>query len=357
MKIKRTIALGIMGCFLFSSIAWAEVLPEETSSLADPVKIEAVVEHSVKVTEDKIQEKDDLIEIDITIPVIEGLTDVDYQNQLNDIIKGNAEKALEEIKIQIEEYVLEAEKNGWEIRPYQLYINYELKANNDEFLSFTITNYTYTGGANGITLVNCYNIDKITNQAIELGDLFASGTDYRARIDDEIIKQIELRSQDENEMFFEGDLGFKGISGSDGFYLRDNDVVIVFPKYEIAPGYMGTPEFPIDLAGLRDSLAAIDNDKVVIEGLEIKTIVNPESQAVMIPLRQVAEKLGYTVEWNADEQKVLLTKDQAAASLKIGDQTYVANHKIPYILEPPVLINDYTYVPVEFLETVLLYKL
>lgn len=357
MKIKRTIALGIIGCFLFSSIAWAEVFPDETSSLADPVKIEAVVEHSVKVTEDKIQEKNDLIEIDVTIPVIEGLTDADYQEELNDLIKGNAEKALQEIKIQIEDYAAEAEKNGWEIRPYQLYINYALKTNDDDLLSFTITNYTYTGGANGITLVNCYNIDKKTNKFIELEDLFAPGMDYKAGINAAITKQIELRSQDEKEMFFEGNLGFKGIGNSDGFYLQDKDLVIVFPKYEIAPGYMGTPEFPIDLAGLKESLTAIDKDRILIEGLEIKTVVNQENQAVMIPLRQVAEKLGYTVEWNADEQRVLLTKDQAAASLKIGDQTYVANHKIPYILEPPILINDYTYVPVVFLETVLLYKL
>lgn len=357
MKIKQTIALGVMGCFLFSSIAIADPALVETND-AEPVKIEAAVGPGVKVTDVKIQEKNDLIEIDVTLPLIEGLTDSEYEEQLNSSIKIFGEEAVEDIKGQLEEYVLEAETNGWEIRPYHLHIDYDLKANTDDVLSFTITRYTYTGGANGITIVNCYNIDTKTNKAIELADLFPSGTDFETKINEEITQQIEVRSQDGNEMFFTDDLGFKGISATDGFYLQDNDIVIVFPKYEIAPGYMGTPEFPMDLTKLKNSLSVKDLNKIVIAGVEIKTMqFQGENQPVMIPLRQVAEILGYTIEWNGEEQKVLLTKDQASASLKIGDQTYVANHKIPYLLEPPVLVNDYTYVPVEFLETVLLYKL
>jgi hypothetical protein len=78
----------------------------------------------------------------------------------------------------------------------------------------------------------------------------------------------------------------------------------------------------------------------------------------MIPLRQVGEHLGYTVDWNAAQRSVMLTKGQATAKLKIDDNIYIANHKIPYILEAvPIIMNDRTFVPVSFLEQVLLYQL
>jgi hypothetical protein len=197
--------------------------------------------------------------------------------------------------MQVEEYAQEAKKNGWEVRPYQLFVDYDLKANNEAFLSFTITYYTYTGGANGMTVVGCFNIDKKTNKPIRLEDLFPQGADFKTKINNEIVKQIELRSKDKEEMFFGGDTGFKSIKDSQGFYLKDNDIVIVFPKYEIAPGFMGTPEFAINLAELKDGLALKDETKIVVEGLEIKTVINQENQTVMIPLRLTGEKLGYAV--------------------------------------------------------------
>lgn len=367
MKIKQTIVLGLMGCFLFSSTALAAPTlaePTITAGQQDSTIVvsgdesKAAVEQNNMLTAEKIQEKNDFLEIDITYPVISGLTAADFQEQLNYHIKKQVTYSKDIIEVQAEEYAQEAIKNGWEIRPYQLFIDYDLKTNNEAFLSFTITYYTYTGGANGMTVVGCINIDKKANTPIRLEDLFPEGADYKTKINNEIVKQIELRSADKEEKFFEGDMAFKSISDAQGFYLRDNDIVIVFPKYEIAPGFMGIPEFPINLAELKDGLAVKDENKIVVEGVEIETVMNQENQTVMIPLRLTAEKLSYTIAWNGEDQSVLLTKGEASAKLKIGDNIYIANHKIPYILEaPPVIINDYTYVPVSFLEKVLLYKL
>ncbi|CFY08248.1 Domain of unknown function DUF4163 [Syntrophomonas zehnderi OL-4] len=367
MKIKQTVALGIMGCFLFSSTAFAApTLAEPTITAkqqdlaiaANADRNDVAVKESVLITTEKIQKKNSILEIDIAYPVISGLTDVNFQKQLNDYIKKQVTTAKDEIQMQAEEYAREAKKNGWEVRPYQLSIDYDLKTNDEDFLSLTITYYTYTGGANGMTVVGSINIDKKANKSIQLKDLFPAGTDFKTKINNEIVKQIEMRSKDKEEIFFEGDMAFKSISDSQGFYLKDNDIVIIFPQYEIAPGAMGIPEFAINLAELKDSLAVIDEGKIVIEGLEIKTFFDRENKVVMIPLRQTGEKLGYTVTWKGDDRSVLLTKGNASAKLKIGDNIYIANHKIPYILEaPPVIVNDYTYVPVSFLEKVLLYKI
>ncbi|NLT20449.1 MAG: DUF4163 domain-containing protein [Syntrophomonadaceae bacterium] len=354
MKIKRTIASALMGCFLFSSMVFVAPTLAEPTPINDTVKIEVVVDKNNMISAEKIQEKNDFLEIDITYPVISGLTDADFQEQLNYHIKKQVTYSKDIIEVQAKEYAQEAKQNGWEIRPYQLFIDYDLKKNDEAYLSFTITYYTYTGGANGMTVVSCINIDKKANEPIHLAALFPREADYKTKINHEILKQIELRSQDENEMFFEGDMGFQSISDTQGFYLKDNDLVIVFPKYEIAPGAMGTPEFTIELVRLKDSLVVKDEGKIVIEGLEIKTVINQETQVVMIPLRQVTEKLGYTITWDGADRSVELYKGARWTKVKVGENQYFFAKVAPFPLEAaPVIINDRTYVPVSFLERIL----
>ncbi|MFQ7057552.1 MAG: RsiV family protein [Turicibacter sanguinis] len=49
--------------------------------------------------------------------------------------------------------------------------------------------------------------------------------------------------EDENE--------FKSIADNQTFYINSSgDVVVVFDKYSIAPGYMGFPEFTIHSSSL-----------------------------------------------------------------------------------------------------------
>ena len=46
--------------------------------------------------------------------------------------------------------------------------------------------------------------------------------------------------------FTQEDGGFRSIQEDQGFYVNERgNVVVVFLKYEIAPGYMGTQEFEI----------------------------------------------------------------------------------------------------------------
>ena len=73
------------------------------------------------------------------------------------------------------------------------------------------------------------------------------GDDYKKICDKSIKTQIEERKKDPNNSFFDGDMGFNGIKDNQKFYInKDGKVVIVFDKYEIAPGYMGQQEFVID---------------------------------------------------------------------------------------------------------------
>lgn len=76
---------------------------------------------------------------------------------------------------------------------------------------------------------------------------------------------------------------------------------------------------------------------------------------VMVPLRINAEKLDYTVEWHAEDQKVSLSKGAQYASFAIGTDSYSFSKAAPVALgHDPVLYNgDTTYVPLAFFTEVL----
>ena len=55
-----------------------------------------------------------------------------------------------------------------------------------------------------------------------------------------------MAADDEAVYFAPEDGGFRSISEDQGFYInQQGHVVVVFLKYEIAPGCMGTQEFEI----------------------------------------------------------------------------------------------------------------
>ena len=69
----------------------------------------------------------------------------------------------------------------------------------------------------------------------------------------------------------------------------------------------------------------------------------------MLPARFVAEALGAKVEWNGEERKVLITKDNVEIIIYIDSEVaYVNGEKV--ILDSPAFIeNDRTYTPIRFI--------
>lgn len=76
-------------------------------------------------------------------------------------------------------------------------------------------------------------------------------------------------------------------------------------------------------------------------------------KAVMVPLREICEKLGFTVTWNKDKT-VTLDDGTMHSTITIGEDAYIASTSIPgaigttapFILgAAPVIIKDSAYVP------------
>lgn len=100
------------------------------------------------------------------------------------------------------------------------------------------------------------------------------------------------------------------------------------------------------IRSLTDSKLSVKNDKKLVEiSLSPKRV----DGAVMLPLRDVLESLGYKVTWNGELQSIEISKGTQWTSIKLDNNSYFKNKMAPQKLSAaPSLIDGSTYVPMEF---------
>ncbi|MGB5945937.1 DUF3298 and DUF4163 domain-containing protein [Paenisporosarcina sp.] len=122
---------------------------------------------------------------------------------------------------------------------------FEIKTNERNILSLTLTVYSFTGGAHGMTIIKALNFDVNTGKQYELKDLFKPGSDYvtvLSSIIQQKIKDWKIQLLDE----------FTNIRPDQDFYFADHSLVIYFQLYEITPYVWGFPYFPIPILDIQD---------------------------------------------------------------------------------------------------------
>ncbi|WP_024346707.1 RsiV family protein [Lacrimispora indolis] len=131
----------------------------------------------------------------------------------------------------------------WAEHKIEIKVWYEIKAQNDAYLSFAVKGTESWTSA--YSQEKYYNIDLKSEKLLTLKDVL--GEDYISKANESIKSQIEEKSRQLGIPFWtpeEG--GFETISNETKFYIKDNgNPVIVFDKYEIAPGAAGAVEFEV----------------------------------------------------------------------------------------------------------------
>lgn len=98
-------------------------------------------------------------------------------------------------------------------------------------------------------------------------------------------------------------------------------------------------------------------NKVIINDEEIKLedhMYKNKDGIVMIPLREIAEKLGYKLVWDKDNLSTELTKEAQWTKVIIGEDNYNFAKMMVELGAAPELKEAKTYVPINFLEKVLM---
>lgn len=197
---------------------------------------------------------DDMFNVNIDVPEIEA------DGKLSPEINKEIEKIVNDFKSQSENdfkdykeafFATGGTKEEWADRKMDINISYDVKSLTDKYLSLELM--ATKSWVNSETEIHFYNINLTDDKEISLKDFM--GDDYTNICNQSINKQIEDRiSADENNIYFgfndsdDGMVidGFKTVDNNTKFYINDKgNAVVVFDKYEIAPGYMGIQEFEI----------------------------------------------------------------------------------------------------------------
>lgn len=204
---------------------------------------------SVKLKTKEIKSSSEALIVDLKIPVLSGMANKELQNKLNTKFLSDALDFKDEINKEALEFEKFAKEHNIPQRPFEANLSYKVTYNKNYLLSIIFYYYRFTGGAHGGTKVISYNIDLKGGKTLALGDLFKPDTDYKEKINTEILKQMKTNGKP----YFQN--AFKSISESQAFYAEDGDLVIYFQEYEIAPYAAGIPEFRIPLSLFQGNLS------------------------------------------------------------------------------------------------------
>ena len=213
------------------------VLPNVSKAYADTIcKIPIIGDIVNVVTIRNYKYSDKTHEMNIDVPkIVDGGTTSNYINkdvkELTDILVN---QFYEDIKI----------KEGHK----SVNVSYKTVTDNKNWFTLKLEVQEILASSN--IYYKYYHIDKNKGKVVYLEDLFSD-----KKCLDDITKEIKRQMKEEMKKdsgvkywIEDAELGdeFTEIDGKHNFYFnKTGDLVIPFDKYEVAPGYMGCPEFTI----------------------------------------------------------------------------------------------------------------
>ena len=194
------------------------------------------------------EEKKENFDITVEIPSIELISEdlKELEKETNKDIYTFCEQYVEQAKQRMYEYKQAFLETGgtekeWNEHSIIIKVWYEVKSQTDQYLSLMITGAESWASAYSET--KYYNFDKKAGKWVTLRDVL--GDDYRQIAEQSIQKQIEQREKETGMQYWYEDS--EGINENTKFYMNEaGNPVIVFEKYEIAPGAAGQQEFQIE---------------------------------------------------------------------------------------------------------------
>lgn len=173
-------------------------------------------------------------------------TEEQSSKELNDQIKKYTDQI-------IEEYQKDVKATKGKSRE-KVTTDYEVITNNDRLFSLKINSVIQLNSSSNTTKV--YHLDKRTGKCITLKDIFKDHVEYRKVLTDEMKRQMrqEMKSDKEKTYFIDmKDMNWSGVKKNEDFYINSKgELVLLFDKYEVAPGYMGPCEFVIPQECIQD---------------------------------------------------------------------------------------------------------
>lgn len=204
-------------------------------------------------------QKEDTTTISVEVPGLEytapGHMDISFINDFNNAAQEIADHYTARAQQEIADYKKAFFATGgteeeWAQHDIDVNVQYEIKSQTPTTLSLVLT--AYQSWYNYSEEQYFFNLDLQQEKVITLKDIL--GDDYIQIANTSIKAQMaEQMASDEAITYWteDGEIpeeAFQTITDDTHFYINETGApVIVFEKYEVAPGYMGSPEFVIPL--------------------------------------------------------------------------------------------------------------
>lgn len=198
------------------------------------LSMKAKKENAISIGSKTLKTSDKKADITIRYPVISGLENAEVQSRINEIFKKHAEEfkqaSLKELK--------EAPAPRAGVK-YEYTGDFVVHLNAKGLLSITSYEYTYSGGAHGMTYRTSRTFSLKDGSELKLGDVINLGGKNKQKLNQMVLAKMKKDG---------GYLGgFKGVPASAEFYLKDNEAVLYFQLYEYTAYAFGFPEFALPL--------------------------------------------------------------------------------------------------------------
>jgi len=199
---------------------------------------------------ERIYQNTEKYEIDVFIPKIigNGLKQEVYE-KINSVLKKYAEQQIEDIK-----KISAGSEGDSGLYPYTLYIKYEWDKSVEPYVSFLFEEYSYTGGAHGLTQIEGFTFDLRTGNSIKLVNYLNNDQQKliknyinfaRALCNDLDDPPYGVFSAQDNQKAFDEDL-------FEDMVFKNNGLLICFEPYKIASYARGVVRFWFDLKELKN---------------------------------------------------------------------------------------------------------
>jgi hypothetical protein len=216
----KSFETGVAILALFASNIISIILPTKKDSFNIDI-----IEHEFQ------RNKNKNIDIDITYPVIEYKENTPIENKLN--------KLIQRIYFKYDVDIKKKKILSDDLEYFSSFYDETFRSEN--ILSIRFNNDAFSGGAHGEIQIITLNINLFNGEEFEFKDIFRS---FAYREINKIVEK-ELEDHEWKEFFHDQPLMLRA---NQNFYINhENNLVVTFFKYELAPGNCGPIEVEISL--------------------------------------------------------------------------------------------------------------
>ncbi len=228
------VAASLVFVFLFLlpnvSVTYAETL-EQVPVLGELIRVVTIRNYVYS---------DDYHDMSIEVPNIEDDTLGTAAAEINKDVEALTQQLMDQFYADVEAIGDEGHTS--------VYADYDVVANTDRWFTLKLTVFQASGS--GSVYYVYYNVDRSCDQIVQLGDLFTDDS-YAEVLRQDILAQMKQQMEEDPSLVYwteDSDMGqdYIDLKPEHNYYFDDaGNLVIPFDEYEIAPGYMGCPEFTV----------------------------------------------------------------------------------------------------------------